>query len=213
LQPVSEFVLLLRDASVGGGKIGLEVRFDSRPQFTGYIDVGDSLSKPIVDYATTIVHAWTVAKHFDVHHAIELSPIEVLRQQERLMFMASVVGPTQPSARVLYWSKESSPEDGKSLCLPYAIDAVIGQYRVAIAAAVIGQPVETGQTMEEDDEFQRFEIETRDVRLCRQCIGGRDETPRYTLADLAQSVVKEYEEDTHILIAQRINDHLIGSQG
>lgn len=213
LQPVSDFILLLQDAHAGGGRIEFEAMFDSRSLCKGHIDVHGALGKRVVDYATTIVHAWTIAKHFDIHDVVDLRPIEVLRQQERLRFMASVVGPTQPSAMIVYWSRESMPDDGKPMCLPYVTDAVIGQYRVAVAAAIIGQPVKTGRTrQEEENEFQEFQMETREVRLCRQHLYARDEAPRHTFKELVQSVLEEYEEVTDILIAEGINEHLIDSQ-
>jgi len=212
LQPVSELALLLYNASIRNGRIEFEARIDSGPFCTGYIDVRGTVSKQVADYANAIVCAWTVAKHFDIHHAVKLKPIELLQQELRLIFMASVVSPTQPSARVLYWSSDDPSDGGKSACLPYVTDAVIGQYRMAIAVAIIGQSEATGQTGQENDKFREFRIETRDLRLCRQYLCGRDEAPRYTFRDLAQSVVEEYGDSTHILIAEGINDYLINSQ-
>ena len=212
LQPVSELVLLLHEASVQNDTIEIEATIDSRPFFTGYIDERGRLSKQLVDYASAVVHAWAIAKHFDVHRTVEVKPIELLQQEMRLMFMASVVSPTQPSVVIMYWSTESPSGDGNRVCVPYVTDAVTGQYRMAIAVAIIGQPEATGQCSQEDDEFREFRIETHDVTLCRQYLWGRDEVPRYTFRHLAQSVVEEYGESTDILSAEGINEHLIGAQ-
>lgn len=213
LQLVSELVLLLHEAITSNGRIGVDVKIDSRPFYTGYLDARGSFSRQIVDYVSAIARAWTIAKYFDVHHVVQVEPRDLLHQEERLMFMASVVGPTRPPARVTYWSGDPVASYDKAVCVPYVTDAVIGQYRMAIAAAFIGQAQATGKTRyEEDDQLREFIIETDDLRLCRQYLCGGDEVPQLTFRDLAQSVTEEYEGSHHILIAEGINDHLLESQ-
>jgi hypothetical protein len=127
--------------------------------------------------------------------------------------MASVVGPTRPPARIVYWSGDPVPTDDIAICVPYVTDAMIGQYRMAVAAAFIGQAQATGKTRyEQDEEFREFEIQTNDLRLCRQYLCGRDEVPQLSFRDLARSVAEEYEKSHYILIAVGINDHLLDSE-
>ena len=213
LHLVSELVLLLDEATTLNGRIGFEAKIDSRPFYTGYLDARGVFSRQIVDYVTAIARSWTIAKYFDVHHVVQLEAMELLHQEERLMFIASVVGPTPASARIVYWSGDPMPMDDKAICVPYVTDAIIGQYRMAVAAAFIGQAQATGETRyEEDEEFREFEIQTNDLRLCRQYLCSRDEVPQLSFRDLARSVAEEYEKTHYILIAVGINDHLLDSE-
>jgi hypothetical protein len=127
--------------------------------------------------------------------------------------MASVLGPTRSSVGIRYWSCENPPNDDRSMCIPFVINAVIGQHRVTIAVAIIGEPEDTGKPRRDGGEFREYIIETRDVRLCYQHLCDRDDTPRYTFKELAQSVVEEYEESCRILVAKGINDYLRDTGG
>ena len=207
LRPISDFVLLLYEASVQNDPVEFEIKLGSTTVCKGSMGTPSGISKQSADYAAVMAHAWTIAKHFDVHGSVEVKPIELLQQAARLKVMASVVVPTRPPAMILYWS-EGIPADGKDICVPYVVDAIIGQYRMAIAVGIIGRPEPTGETKDEEGgELRRYRIETNNVVLCRQYICGRDDIPRFSFKALAQSVVDIYDRTTDILIVEGTNDY------
>lgn len=204
LIPVSELILFLHEATLLDSRIDLEANVDSKPMFIGNVDVTGALGKLVVDYANAIVRAGAICKHFDVHQTVTLKPAELLQQEVRLIAIASVLSPVRPAFTILFWTSESPP-DGVT-CLPYATEVVVGQYRMAVSLAILGKPEATGESGEKGKEFR---IQTSDATLCRQYLCGRDEVPKYTLADLAQHVVQDYQESTNILIAPGVNSHLL----
>jgi hypothetical protein len=203
LQPVSELIMLLHEASVQESQIDFDIEVDSRLYGSGHIDVQGTQRKEVIDYATAVVHSWIISKQFDVQDVVRLRPIELEGQKLRLMVIAEILGPSRPRFRVMFHPSEGSPPAGeKELWVPFGTNAFIGQYLVSVAWAIVGQPQKIRKTGDETELL----IETSEVRLYRDYLCGRDEVPKYTLRDLMQSVVRD-SEGSAILIAEGVNSH------
>jgi hypothetical protein len=206
MQPVSDLVLMLHDAQVQDSTIDIEARALSKRLFYGHINVRGAFSKQELDYVSATRYAWAICKHFDVAHLARARPGELLEQLGRLELMASVLGPGQPTFAIVHSSTGSLADTDGPLCVPYATDAVIGQYRMAIAIAILVEPVLLTGADGDDHDLQ---TQTNDVRLHRCYLGGRDEASKDYLEELGRSVIKDYEENFQILIVNGVNDHLI----
>ncbi len=96
----------------------------------------------------------------------------------------------------------------RETCVPYIVDVAVGQYHVAIAIAIVGESRPTGQI---DEKGSAIEIKTNDVRLCREHLWCREEDPQYTARDLVESVVKDYEKSTNVLLLEEMHSSFIDS--
>lgn len=87
------------------------------------------------------------------------------------------------------------------------MDCILVHFRMAISIAIIGYATPTGQVGEDGQEYN---IDTRDIKLSRTYIYGRDEVPEHSLQDLVKKVVGEYEATTLVMILEGIHDNIEG---
>ena len=124
---------------------------------------------------------------------------DLLRQRERLEFLALVLGPTRPAVRIGFRSTDWSEDEVQTACIPMVVEVVLGQHHIAVAMAMFGQPKATGEINEDGRELV---MDVTDIRICRKHIWESEQPERYTHRELKEAVAREYEEDFAVILIE-----------
>ena len=202
LRYICQFVQLLNAAHTEKCDVELENWFNSIKHGDGRFSVLNAIDNMTLDYVSTINNAYLIAKHFDVNMLVVLKPIDLMKQRGRLTFIKSVVSSNLSTISIVFRAQGAYLNEGKPVCVPFAIDTTIGQYYFAIAIAIVGEPKPTGVI---GDDGIEFEIVTKDIRIVREYINRFDIKPQNLLEDMLPEVTAQYEEIMDIIHLNNLN--------
>lgn len=197
LQPAADLILLLDTAQRADAEIEIEMRFEGHPLGKGRFTKAASPVQPLVEWASLVRHAWTVARFFGFDQQVRVRLSELVRYRDPLLFLHTLLGPDRAHVRVDFWLDRIPAEPEMPWCIPIAAEARVGEHHVQIAVAAVGQAAPTGQI---DGTRMQFQLVTSDVRRHRQHDYITSETPAYSAEELRRSVGEEYEPTMNVVL-------------
>lgn len=200
LRCVAQTALLFQEAYSQGKAVEVELRFQAKTIAKGQIAGFASPPDIAVRMAQVASNAREIAKSFDVEDQTVINLADLLRQRERLEFLALVlVGPTRPAVRINFRSTDWSEAEVQTACIPMVVEVVLGQHHIAVAMAMFGQPKATGEINEDGRELV---MDVTDIRICRKHIWESERPERYTHRELKEAVAREYEQDFAVILIE-----------
>ena len=206
--PLAQLLLILSEAHSLGSPVEFSARYEASSLGAGSITPTSEVSGPMLQWARAVDYAWVVAKHFNIHNDVKATASEIVRHLPQLKLMALAVSPAPASARIIIESPQRWAAEGHPVCVPYVAEAPIDHYRAAMSIAFMGVLAAAGST--ECGGIQ-YLIETDNIRLCDTEIWERDEEPRRSPREMAQTVAQDFTDTTTVLTLAGVNDHLLGA--
>lgn len=197
LRHVAQTVLLFHEAHRHGKALDVEPKFQGKTIARGRILDFAPSSDMAVRMAQAVSSAWEIAKSFDAQGEIKTNLSGLLRQAERLEFLALVLSPNHPAAKIGFWSTNWSEAVAQTACIPMIVEVVLGQHRMAVALAMFGQPKATGETGEDG---RKFIMDVTNIRIFRKHIWEVDQPESLTHRELKEAVAREYGEDFAVIL-------------
>jgi hypothetical protein len=194
--PAARLLQFLHKACSHGGEVLLDLSTQGQRILQGNFSIPSTVDEYTLKVAESILHAWTVCKHFEIHDEVETNIRELLRQKEHLQVLALAFGPLL-DVRIVSWVNPVIEDTARAVCFPYVTGVVIGQYRVVLALAMLGVPVPTGHTNEYGAEY---EVRINKVDVYRQHLIERDESLEFSGQQLLQSILDEYDQQRILCI-------------
>jgi hypothetical protein len=200
LRYLAQLILLFREAFLHSETVDVELLYESTPAAQGHIVASVSPADNAVKMAQAIDSAWTVAKEFDITAGMIVNWAELLRQKEGLDFMAQILTSKRPAMKVGFLlPNESHDIEARVACVPMVVTVAMGQYRITVAVALLGQAKGTGRIYENGHEFL---MDVTDTAVCRKHIYGINEGEKYNPQDLIEAVVRSYEQNYEVIVIE-----------
>lgn len=209
LKQMADVVLFLNET----GKKGFEIQFEYKEKSLGTSKI-EPISNEIFDYkflakmARCIENAWEISKYFNVHNEIEMYPQESLRQESHLQFMENIITRSGGMLKIKFWPDEDKKisDSAKKMCVPFLSHVIIGQYQMAISAAIL-----EGSIFKNPDDDSGYEMISQDVRLCRQYIWKRGSESPCTEQEALQNVIDDFDDLTKVALFKGIHDNFLNN--
>lgn len=188
--PAARFLRFIHKATLQGGEVTLALSTQGQQVLRANCTIPITVDNSTLQITESILHAWVLCKHFDIHEAVETNIIELVRQKEHLQFLAIALGPL-PDLRIASWLNPVIENTVREVCFPYVAGVVIGQHQIVFALAMLGEPMTTGRTNEHGTEY---EVRINRVHIHQQHLYGRDEPLEFSGQALRQSIVDDYDQ-------------------
>jgi hypothetical protein len=209
LKQMADVVLFLNET----GKKGFEIGFEYKGKLLGTSKI-EPQSNEIFDYkllaniARCVENAWEISKYFNVHHEIEIYPQELLRQKSHLQFMENTITRSGGILKIKIWLDKDKkiPDSGKKMCVPFLSHVIIGQYQMAISAAIL-----EGSIVKKPNDDSGYEMISTDVRSCRQYIWKRGTESPCTEQEALQNVIDDFDDLTEVALFKGIHDNILNN--
>lgn len=122
--------------------------------------------------------------------------------------MENIVARSGGMVKIKYWLDKDKkiPDSAKKMCVPFLSHVIIGQYQMAISAAIL-----EGSIFKNPNDDSGYEMISRDVRLCRQYIWKRGTESPCTEQEALQYVIDNFDDLTKITLFKGIHDNILNS--
>jgi hypothetical protein len=176
LFPAARYVLFHHKALSQGGEVIFDLSTEGQRIAKDKFTISIPIDAYTLQVAETILRAWTICKHFDVHDEVKTNIAELIRQKERLQIVALALGPL-PEVRLTSWVDPVIEDTSKEVCFPYVARVVIDQYQVVLALAMLGVPRSSGRVNEYGTEY---EVKIHRIRIHHKYLNGCDESLEFS---------------------------------
>jgi len=167
--------LLLAKAKVDNLPCIVDLFIDEKIVFEGGNIQFEKLEQHLIDYSTTMDHAWSIAKYFDCHEDIKLVPMELLENPAILQAIYSTINNITVPISINFFS-EVKKENVKKMCCPIIIRLPFGQYYVSMSMIIFGILKIVGKM---NKSFIEYNINADNIEICSLVLDERSSEVMY----------------------------------